>query len=241
MNKKMISIIIIAAIATTAGLQPIKASAIENNSVIKEQTQTPKTIEVEEGKVYDLNKVIKIIENKYLEQKSDGTLKIKNTASDEIGKEALDLIYEQIDFVNKKITNKELEFKFTNNADGVKVETTKQNIVSRNKRAIGTNIFNHDLCSFSWYWWGFYANVDQTGSAKLRNEYTYIGVKYGVAYGIMALIPGGKIPAAVGSGITVITIGDAIRICSNGATDNGLSVGALGSPSNPSIFHISEM
>ena len=76
-NKKMIAVIIIAAIATTGGLQPIKTSAIENNSVIKEQTQMSKIIEVEEGKVYDINEVIKIIENKYLEQNEDGTLKIK--------------------------------------------------------------------------------------------------------------------------------------------------------------------
>ncbi|SUY45401.1 Uncharacterised protein [Clostridium putrefaciens] len=240
-NKKMIAVIIIAAIATTGGLQPIKTSAIENNSVIKEQTQMSKIIEVEEGKVYDINEVIKIIENKYLEQNEDGTLKIKKTASDEVGKESLDLIYEQIDFVNKKITNKELEFKFTNTADGVKVETTKEDVAIRNARAIGSNIFNHDRCTFSWYWWGFYANVDQTGSAKLRNEYTYLGVQYGVAYGILALIPGGKIPAAVGGGITAISIGDSIRICSNGALDNGVSVGALGAPSSPRIFHLSEM
>jgi hypothetical protein len=243
MNKKIISFIIIGSLTATFGLQPMKASAMQNDSVIEEQTQTPNIIEQEEGKEYDLNKVIKIIENKYLEQNADGTLAIKETASDEIGKEALDLMYEQIDFVNEKIENNELEFKFTNTADGVKVETTKQDVSKpkRSKRAIGSNIFNYDFCTFSWYWWGFYANVDKTGSQKLVNEYTYLAAEYGAACGLMAFIPGGAVPAGIGLAVTAVSIGDCIRICANGAVDNGVSVGALGAPSSPKIFHLSEM
>lgn len=151
----------------------------------------------------------------------------------------MDLMYKQIDFVNKKIKNKELEFKLTKTVSGVTVETTKENVVDESK-SIGSNIFNDRLCTFSWYWWGFYANVNQTGSAKLEHEYTLLGVKYGTACGLIALIPEGQIPAAILGAVTAISVGECVAICANGSDDNGVLVGALGAPSNPSIFHLSE-
>ncbi len=241
MNKRIITYIVIGALTATFGVQPIKANAMQNEPEIQEEFQNVRIIEPEEGKEYELNKVIKIIENKYLEQNADGTFMIKNTASDEIDKEALALINEQIDFVNAKIKNGELEFKLNNTENGVKVETTKENVVNMNTRAIGSNIFNNDLCTFSWYWWGFYANVDKTGSQKLMNEYTYLAAVYGSGFGLMALLPGGAVPAAIGVAVTAISVGDCIRVCANGATDNGVLVGALGAPSSPKIFHLSEM
>lgn len=240
MNKKIIAYVLIGALTTTIGIQPLKANAMQNEPVVQQQVQNVKIIEPEEGKEYDLNKVIKIIEDKYLEQNEDGTFAIKNTASDEIDKEALSLIYEQIDFVNEKIKNGELEFKLTNTENGVKVETTKVNVDLKESRKMGSNIFNNDFCTFSWYWWGFFANVDQTGSEKLMNEYVYLAAVYGGGFGLMALIPGGQVPGAVGVFVTAITVGDCIRVCANGAADNGVLVGALGAPSNPSVFHLSE-
>ncbi|WP_394857245.1 hypothetical protein [Clostridium paraputrificum] len=241
MSKKVTACILIGVLTTTFGVQPIKAKALQNDSVRQEEVQDIKIIEPEEGKEYDLNKVIKIIESKYLEQKEDGTLLIKSTASDEIDKDVLELMYEQIDFVNQKIRTGELEFKLTNTENGVKVETIKEAVIDKQTKTIGTNIFNYDFCEFSWYWWGFYANVDQTGSQKLANEYTYLAAAYGAGFGLLALIPGGAIPGAVGVAVTAISVGDCIRVCANGAVDNGVLVGALGAPSNPKIFHLSEM
>lgn len=244
MNRKIISCIIIGTLITTFGVQPIKASAMENESAIEEQEQGVKIIEPEAGKEYELNKVIKIIENKYLEQNADGTFMINNMASDEVDKEVLALMYEQIDFVNEKIRNGELEFKLINTGESVKVETIKEDVVNEPKmqtRAIGTNIFNYDFCTFSWYWWGFYANVDQDGSQKLMNEYTYLAAVYGAGFGLVALLPGGAVPAGIGVFVTAISVGDCIRVCANGASDNGVLVGALGDPSSPKIFHLSEM
>ena len=240
MSKKTISIVVLSTIIATCGLQPIKASAIECTPTIKEQTKIPNSMKIEDGKVYNLNKAIKIIENKYLKQNADGTLKIKATASNEIGKDSLNLIYKQVNFVNEKIRNDELKFKFINTSNGVKVKTIKQNVIDESSRNIGSNIFNNRLCTFDWHWWGFYANVNKIGTQKLENEYIQMAKKYGVIYGILAFVPGGKIPVAVSAAITELTIGDAILICKNGKIDNGVSVGALGDPSSPGIFHLCE-
>lgn len=232
MNKKIISFILLASAISTIFINtPAFASTNNKSNISKIQTQKSANQTIVS---------IKEIQNKYLIQNKDGTLRIKETAKNNIDKKILEEINKNLEFTNSQIKRGNLKFELKKENGNVKVINTKANtkkILSSefNKSNSVDNIFTYKYCSnFDWFWYGFDCSVNYRGTKLLKDEFVRIGEIFG--WGSLALTAMGG-PLGLASGLfTLMTIGDTIYQC-NLAIDSGggVYVNCFGSPSNAAV------
>lgn len=214
----------------------------ETNKVYASELDNAEVMSVESS-----GNIINIIENNYLNQKSDGTFYISDDAYKVIDVEILDFFKEQMSGINDLILDKQLEFEIKETKNGVEVKNTVSNIEeskrTRSTRSVsaGKILSNYSYCSdYEWYWWGYKTRVNAKGCEYLLNYTEAEAAVYGSLCGLAAVIPGGAVGAAVAAVGGTITYGSAIAALKNGiSSENGVWATGFGKPSNGNLIKVS--
>lgn len=193
------------------------------------------------------NSIIKNIENQYLKQNSDGTFYILDSAYNEFEKDIIYSLKTGMNEINDYIKKGKLKFEIIEKNKNIEIINTYQSNDIQNKIyfkaaiTISKIVSSYDYCSnYEWYWWGYKADVNATGSALLRNNFAAdLAVVGGSATLASVLCP----PAAPIIGtlgfIGATRYAYVIMECSNGADNGkGVQVTGWGKPSAGAVFAV---
>ena len=229
MKKRLLSSIMLATFLVTVSL-PNTANAQINNTVDTKVSATiSKTITIEEA--------IKVIESKYLIKNIDGTMSILDDAKNEIPSNILDDLKTGLENTNNNILQGNLivgteqnDFKITANNDNII-------IIHSNSLAKSSNLLDNHAYQYSWFWWGFAAWVDSTGTQIMINDLE--------ALRNILLIEGtaaGFLSCGVALSVSLVTAGGCeglILQAKNALAETGSSIlYCYGSPSASQVYKI---
>lgn len=234
MNKKIISLVLIAALATSVAI---------SSSSISAKAATAPTAKVNSATNNQKSKdMLKEIESKYLIQNSDGTFSLKDSVYKKFDSTTIDNLKSSMNNINNLILKGELQFDIVKSGSSQKVVNTKADIDAMKKDAhrpslAGSGVLaSYDYCSnYEWYWYGFDCDVNSAGCQLLYDDFEGLAAVYGVGT-LIATAEGVGLPFAA---LSVMTVGKCMYQAKLGIDDgNGARAYCLGSPSSCAVWQV---
>ncbi|WP_338631883.1 hypothetical protein [Clostridium baratii] len=231
-NPKLSILLLTMMVSSTILITPISASATEliNNNKISVQ----KEIKMEDA--------IKIIENKYLSIK-DGKFTISENAKKEIPESILKELEKSIDLTNKNISQNNLKIEEKNNNKfNLEVEEKYKNSnydlqEKRVKRSGQSNFYKKYGYKFKFFWWGFAAWINRSGTNQLIDGLESLRDTFGG----LAIISGAIVPGltTVASGIGYLGIQSLVTQAKLARNQTGSCITyCYGSPKDGQVYKI---
>lgn len=193
------------------------------------------------------NNILEEIENKYLKQNSDGTFYISDYAYNEFDRDIIDGLKSGMNGINDYIKQGKLKFDIIKKNEEIEVVNTYQSkninnrIQPRAAATISRIVSSYNYCSnYKWYWWGYKTDVNATGSALLRNNFTADAAVVGGGATLVSVLcpPAAPIMGTLGF-IGATKYAYVILECSNGADNGkGVQVTGWGKPSAGAVFAV---
>jgi len=186
---------------------------------------------------------LNLIQEKYLNQHSDGTFYISDDAYKTIDSDILTIAKKNMDSINSHILNGDLEFEIIKNNNSTEVINTVDNLSYKLKNAIQLystgHFYNYTYCSnFNFSWYGFTADMNAAGTKLLKNYLVLSSGTTAATATIASLVPGGQ-ALAVALGVFTMTISTGIYQCENGIdTGKGVTIKAFGAPEDATTYSI---
>jgi len=224
--KKITSIMAIALtiVATSSTLGQGVYAAEKPNTNIQQQAQS-------------MQDSIKLIESKYLIHNNDGTSSISPKAKNVIPADNLKQITNGMNAINAEIKANNLKVKKNINGESKIVSNFK---VDNNPFSESKLRASH-MSNFTYFWWGFIANVDATGAQQLVADFDAAAYESGA----IAIISGA---ASYGVGTVVCTCNALAAyelkretLNSIAETPSGVSIYAYGSPKHGQIYKVEQL
>lgn len=240
MRKTKISILLLTGVIFTTLLIPAPAFATEKGSKPQISTSQPQI----NKKSMTTDEAIHIIENKYLSIDSNGKFLISSESIKEIPENILSELNKSIQFTNLNIVQDNLKLmKNSENKFNLEVQQKFKDSnygidVRRSKRSSEKNDFYKKYAyKFKFFWWGYAAWVNKTGTNLLVNGMESLRDTFGG----LSIISGAIVPGitTIAAGIGYLAFNSLLTQTKNARDTTGSCITyCYGSPKNGQVYKV---
>lgn len=241
MKNKFISMLLLSVMTTSLLITSLSTAA--SASTFTTENTTTESFSSKEGNPSIGKSTIKIIEEKYLIQNSDGTFSLSDDIYNEFDEELVNFVKNGMNSINSLIVAGNLNFKINNEKQVINTYANDDAITSNSSSSLqrlsaSDSVFtSYDYCSnYTWYWYGFECSVNKDGTRILKTDLEEVAKIAGWGAAAYTALVG---PHGLAIGLyTIMTLGECIYQCELGLARWGVYACCLGAPSSAAIVNL---